>query len=146
MGQSPTNALLMCGLIKRRACGCRANPIPRAALIPVTRTRANRNYLSITYLGRQLRHHHRTSAKPRPRHPNIREWHRSDSRHHQHHSGRTDTIDYVATDQSGLTSTRTRTVIIEAPANDNQSTRTPANDNSPPPASAATSTATSTSS
>jgi hypothetical protein len=31
----------------------------------------------------------------------------------------TDTIDYVATDQNGLTSTSTRTVIIEAPANDN---------------------------
>ncbi len=28
----------------------------------------------------------------------------------------TDTIDYVATDQSGLTSTSTRTVIIEAPS------------------------------
>ena len=44
----------------------------------------------------------------------------------------TDTIDYVATDQNGLTSTSTRTVIIEAPANDNQATSTPANDNSPP--------------
>jgi hypothetical protein len=44
----------------------------------------------------------------------------------------TDTIDYVATDQSGLTSTSTRTVIVEAPANDNQATSTPANDNSPP--------------
>jgi hypothetical protein len=49
----------------------------------------------------------------------------------------TDTIDYVATDQSGLTATSTRTVIIEAPqttesANDNQATSTPANDNSPP--------------
>ena len=31
----------------------------------------------------------------------------------------TDTIDYVATDQNGLTSTSTRTVIIEATANDN---------------------------
>ena len=28
----------------------------------------------------------------------------------------TDTIDYVATDQNGLTSTTTRTVIIEAPS------------------------------
>jgi hypothetical protein len=28
----------------------------------------------------------------------------------------TDTIDYVATDQSGLTSTSTRTVVIEAPS------------------------------
>jgi hypothetical protein len=28
----------------------------------------------------------------------------------------TDTIDYVATDQSGLTSTSTRTVIVEAPS------------------------------
>jgi hypothetical protein len=44
----------------------------------------------------------------------------------------TDTIDYVATDQNGLTSTSTRTVIVEAPANDNQATSTPANDNSPP--------------
>ena len=41
----------------------------------------------------------------------------------------TDTIDYVATDQSGLTSTSTRTVIIEAPAsasaNDIASTTSP---------------------
>ncbi len=44
----------------------------------------------------------------------------------------TDTIDYAAADQNGLTSTSTRTVIIEAPANDNQATSTPANDNSPP--------------
>jgi hypothetical protein len=51
----------------------------------------------------------------------------------------TDTIDYVATDQNGLTSTSTRTVIIEAPANDNQATSTPANDNSPPPAATSTS-------
>jgi hypothetical protein len=51
----------------------------------------------------------------------------------------TDTIDYVATDQNGLTSTSTRTVIIEAPANDNQATTTPANDNSPPPAATSTS-------
>jgi Chaperone of endosialidase/Domain of unknown function (DUF5011) len=58
----------------------------------------------------------------------------------------TDTIDYVATDQNGLTSTSTRTVIIEAPANDNQATSTPANDNTPPPTSSATSTATPTSS
>jgi hypothetical protein len=55
----------------------------------------------------------------------------------------TDTIDYVATDQNGLTSTSTRTVIIEAPANDNQAATTPANDNSPPPA-ATTTAATST--
>jgi hypothetical protein len=33
----------------------------------------------------------------------------------------TDTIDYVATDQSGLTSTSTRTVIIEAPSNSDSS-------------------------
>src|ERR1700722_1103824 len=46
----------------------------------------------------------------------------------------TDTIDYVATDQSGLTSTSTRTVIVSAPpANDNQATSTPANDIRPPP-------------
>jgi len=31
----------------------------------------------------------------------------------------TDTIEYVATDQSGLASTSTRRVIVEAPANDN---------------------------
>jgi len=45
----------------------------------------------------------------------------------------TDTIDYVATDSAGLTSTSTRTVIIEA-ANDNQASSTPsaANDNTPP--------------
>jgi len=49
----------------------------------------------------------------------------------------TDTIDYVVTDQSGLTATSTRTVIIEA-ANDNQASSTLANDN------AATTTATST--
>jgi hypothetical protein len=68
----------------------------------------------------------------------------------------TDTIDYVATDQSGLTSTSTRTVIIEAApqaANNNQASSTPdsaesptgqTNDNTPPSAStstAATSTA-----
>jgi hypothetical protein len=40
----------------------------------------------------------------------------------------TDTIDYVATDSQGLTSTSTRTVIIEA-TNDNQSASAPANDN-----------------
>ena len=51
----------------------------------------------------------------------------------------TDTIDYVATDQNGLTATSTRTVIIEAPANDNQATSTPANDNSPPAAATSTS-------
>ena len=50
----------------------------------------------------------------------------------------TDTIDYVATDQNGLTSTSTRTVIIQA-ANDNQASSTPANDNA-----VATTTATST--
>jgi hypothetical protein len=44
----------------------------------------------------------------------------------------TDTIEYVATDQSGLTSTSTRTVIVQAPANDNQATSTAANDNSQP--------------
>jgi len=38
----------------------------------------------------------------------------------------TDTIDYVVTDQNGLTSTSTRTIVIEPAA-------------SPPPASAATS-------
>jgi hypothetical protein len=58
----------------------------------------------------------------------------------------TDTIDYVATDQNGLTSTITRTVLIEAPANDNQATTTPANNNSPPPAAATTTAATSISS
>ena len=51
----------------------------------------------------------------------------------------TDTIDYVATDQNGLTSTSTRTVIVEAPANDNQATSTPSNDNSPLPAATSTS-------
>jgi hypothetical protein len=51
----------------------------------------------------------------------------------------TDTIDYVATDQYGLTSTSTRTVIIEPPANDNQATSTPANNNSPPLAATSTS-------
>jgi hypothetical protein len=51
----------------------------------------------------------------------------------------TDTIDYVATDQNGLTSTSTRNVIIEAPANDNQATSIPANDNSPPLAATSTS-------
>jgi hypothetical protein len=55
----------------------------------------------------------------------------------------TDTIDYVATDQSGLTSASTQTVIIEAPANDNQATTTPANNNSSP-LSATTTSATST--
>jgi hypothetical protein len=45
----------------------------------------------------------------------------------------TDTIDYVATDQNGLTSSTTRTVIIQA-ANDNQASTTPTavNDNTPP--------------
>jgi hypothetical protein len=45
----------------------------------------------------------------------------------------TDTIDYVATDSAGLTSTSTRTVLIKA-ANDNQASSTPnaANDNIPP--------------
>ncbi len=51
----------------------------------------------------------------------------------------TDTIDYVVTDQSGLTATSTRTVIIQA-ANDNQASSTPANDN----AAASTTNATST--
>jgi hypothetical protein len=41
----------------------------------------------------------------------------------------TDTIDYVATDQSGLTSTSTRTVIIQAPPSiaptDDAATSTP---------------------
>ena len=50
----------------------------------------------------------------------------------------TDTIDYVVTDQNGLSATSTRTVIIRA-ANDNQASNTPANDNA-----AATITATST--
>jgi small subunit ribosomal protein S21 len=55
----------------------------------------------------------------------------------------TDTIQYVVTDQSGLTSTSTRTVIIEAPqpANDNQASSTPsgaANDNTPPSANTST--------
>jgi hypothetical protein len=36
----------------------------------------------------------------------------------------TDTIAYVATDQSGLTSTSTRTVIVAAPANENAATTT----------------------
>ena len=40
----------------------------------------------------------------------------------------TDTIDYVVTDQFGLTSTSTRTVIIQA-ATDNQASSTPASDN-----------------
>jgi hypothetical protein len=44
------------------------------------------------------------------------------------HTSATDTIAYVATDQTGLTSTSTRTVIIQ-PANDNQASTTPANDN-----------------
>jgi hypothetical protein len=43
----------------------------------------------------------------------------------------TDTIDYVATDSQGLTSTSTRTVIIQA-ANDNQASTTPTNDNVSP--------------
>jgi hypothetical protein len=38
----------------------------------------------------------------------------------------TDTISYVATDQSGLTSTSTRTVIVETPeANNNAASTTP---------------------
>jgi hypothetical protein len=80
----------------------------------------------------------------------------------------TDTIDYVATDQNGLTATTTRTVVVVAPdsaddsvespqgsptgstsviiqpANDNQASSTPANDNAPPLAATGTS-ATSTS-
>jgi hypothetical protein len=57
----------------------------------------------------------------------------------------TDTIDYVTTDDAGLTSTSTstRTVLIEA-ANDNQASTTPANDN-PPPLAATGTTATSSS-
>jgi hypothetical protein len=51
----------------------------------------------------------------------------------------TDTIDYVVTDQSGLTATSTRTVIIQA-ANDNQASSTPANDNTPATTTVATST------
>jgi hypothetical protein len=49
----------------------------------------------------------------------------------------TDTIQYVATDQNGLTATSTRTIIIQA-ANDltaqagNQASTTAANDNTPP--------------
>jgi hypothetical protein len=47
-------------------------------------------------------------------------------------NGADDTIQYVATDQNGLTSTSTRTVIIQA-ANDNEaSTTSAANDNTPP--------------
>jgi len=49
------------------------------------------------------------------------------------------TIDYVVTDQSGLTATSTRTVIIQ-PANDNQASSTPANDKAVPTTTAATST------
>jgi hypothetical protein len=40
----------------------------------------------------------------------------------------TDTIDYIVTDQTGLTATSTRTVIIEAPAStsgDDEATSTP---------------------
>jgi Chaperone of endosialidase/Domain of unknown function (DUF5011) len=54
----------------------------------------------------------------------------------------TDTIDYVATDSTGLTATSTRTVIVSAPqaANDNQASTTPAaNDNNPPLAATSTS-------
>jgi hypothetical protein len=54
----------------------------------------------------------------------------------------TDTFDYVATDQNGLTSTTTRTVIIQA-ANDNQASSTPANDNTPLSATSTTATSTS---
>jgi hypothetical protein len=45
----------------------------------------------------------------------------------------THTIDYVVTDQSGLTSTSTRTVVVSAPSNDNVATSSPqaANDNAP---------------
>ena len=50
----------------------------------------------------------------------------------------TDTIDYVLTDQNGLSATSTRTVIIQA-ANDNQSSSTPANDNAPATTTTATS-------
>ena len=56
----------------------------------------------------------------------------------------TDTIDYVATDQSGLTSTSTRTVLIEAspsiiPTDDASTTTT---DSSPTTASSTTATST----
>jgi LysM repeat protein len=51
----------------------------------------------------------------------------------------TDTIDYVVTDQDGLTSTSTRTIIIQA-ANDNQASSTPANDNEAASSSPATTT------
>jgi hypothetical protein len=39
--------------------------------------------------------------------------------------GATDTIQYVATDQSGVTSTTTRTVIVEAPDTSASGTSTP---------------------
>jgi hypothetical protein len=63
----------------------------------------------------------------------------------------TDTIQYVATDQNGLTSTSTRTVVIQA-ANDltaqagNQASTTPTavNDNTPPLDTSTTTTASST--
>jgi Domain of unknown function (DUF5011) len=57
----------------------------------------------------------------------------------------TDTIQYVATDQTGLTSTTTRTVVIQA-ANDNQASITPTavNDNTPPLDTSTTTTASST--
>ena len=44
----------------------------------------------------------------------------------------TDTINYVATDQNGLTSTSTRTVTVESPANDNQATATTTSSTSTP--------------
>jgi hypothetical protein len=49
-------------------------------------------------------------------------------------SSGTHSIDYVVTDQNGLTATTTRTVIVSVPANDNASSSTPptANDNPPP--------------
>jgi hypothetical protein len=52
----------------------------------------------------------------------------------------TDTIDYVVTDQDGLSATRPRTVIIQA-ANDNQASSTPSNDNEAASTTNATSTA-----
>jgi hypothetical protein len=51
----------------------------------------------------------------------------------------TDTIDYVVTDNAGLTCTSSRTVIIQ-PANDDQASSTPANDNTLPSAATGTTT------
>jgi hypothetical protein len=57
----------------------------------------------------------------------------------------TDTVDYVVTDQTGLTSTSTRTVIIQ-PTNDNQASTTSnaVNANTPPLATTTTTTASTT--